>query len=183
MRFTTLKKGEDLRQLVRRLYPSRSRNMLREAEQALLRANPHLADLKDAPQGVPIIVPDVAGTEPVGTGLDERNLVVLLLQQAREQLGDLRPALAGRLQRQEEEAKATLTRARTPQLRRLAEREPELKKRLLAIASNAQAELQRVEALRALQEEATAELERDLDNFLDGQKTDVPSDTRDRINR
>jgi hypothetical protein len=183
MRFTTLKKGEDLHQLVRRLYRSRSRDTLREAEQALLRANPHLMDLKTTPQGTPIIVPDVAGAEPVGSGLNETDLVASLLQQAREQLGDLRPALTGRIQRQEEEAKATLTRVDTPELRKLAEREPELKERLLAIASNAQTQLRRAEVLRALHEEATAELERDFDNFLDSPKTGLPLDTGDRINQ
>lgn len=170
MRFTTLQKGEDLPKLVRRLYRSRSPNTLREAEQALLRANPHLADFKTTPQGTPIIVPDVPGAEPVGAGLNERDLLASLLQQAREQLGDLRPALTLRIRRQEEEAKATLARVNTPELRKLAEKEPELKKRLLAIASNAQAQLRRVEALRALQEKATAELERDLGDFLGHQK-------------
>jgi hypothetical protein len=167
MKFATLQPGEDLAKLTKRLYPTRSRNVLKAAQEALLRANPHLSDPKTAPRGAPVVVPKIAEAEPAAAEVGaDKDLVASLLEQARQELGDIRPALEARLQRQEETTKAALARAGTAELRRLAEKEPELKKRLDVITANARTQLEQIQSLRTLQKDAVTELEKDLDAFL-----------------
>jgi hypothetical protein len=167
MKFTTLQPGEDLAKLTRRLFPTRSRNVRQAAQEALLSANPHLADPKELPEGAPVVIPDVPGARPAAGETGSAGEVLLsLLRQARDQIGDLRPVLDARIDRQEEESKAAQALASAPDLRKLAEREPEVKKRLSTIAQNNRAELERLQSFRKLQHEAIAQIQEDLDKFL-----------------
>src|SRR5262245_7846521 len=65
MNFATSKGERKLSDLVQRLYPVQGKPKLsRQAEAALLHANPHLADLSKVPAGSLILVPPVPGLAP-----------------------------------------------------------------------------------------------------------------------
>jgi hypothetical protein len=165
MRYTRLKKGEDISKLARRLFGTRSKAALRDAEEMLLKANPALRDPGAAVEGTPVLVPEAAGRE-VGTRAEgDLDIIGGLLTQARAELGDLNQIVSNRFDRQEEEAKAAQASLALPEVRKLAERSPEAKRLVGSIGERLKADLKEVEGLRKVQKEAFALLTKDLDEF------------------
>jgi hypothetical protein len=165
MKITTIQPDEDLSKLARRVFRGASRPVMAEALQKMQEANPHLADVKRPAAGTPVVIPDVAGaTQPPAA--DETDPVRLLLSAARQQLGSVRDSVAPRLARQSAEVKEQLALATSKEVVRLGEKFPDLKSRLPALAQAAKDRLAELDKLNAVQQQALAELERDLDEFL-----------------
>src|SRR5512144_990024 len=67
MPITTLGGEKQVSELATRVYGNLSATELKLAEEALVKANPHLADLKTAKPGAIVIVPAVPGVKPPPT--------------------------------------------------------------------------------------------------------------------
>jgi hypothetical protein len=72
MRMTTLKTSEsNISTLLQRLYPNLSESKLKQAEMALLKANPHLTEAGDFRPGVVVTLPSDTGLKPKPGIVDE----------------------------------------------------------------------------------------------------------------
>jgi len=168
MRVATLRGEESVADLARRLFrisgPG-AEARAREAEAALLRANPHLRELARAPEGTVIVVPEVPGTNPTEESQPVGLAGTEMMAEVRRAIGDMRRALQTSATRQADEARGTLELLESHELRTAAERDPALTERLPAIAESARARLEEARALQALQEQALAQLDRDLEDL------------------
>jgi hypothetical protein len=165
MKLTNIQQDEDLAKVAARLFRGASRDAQAQARRKLEEANPHLAGVKRPPVGTPVVVPEIPRAAS-GAAAAESDIVGLLLAGARQQLGGLRETIGPRLARQTEELKRTIEFAGSPEVVRLGEKFPELRRRLPAIAQAARERMAEVDKLNAVQAQGLAELESDLDAFL-----------------
>lgn len=172
MRFAVTRGERGLSALSRRLFKgpgaTLSRNLAREASQALVRANPILADLRKVPAGTVIVVPDVPGV----THTDETSTVLStatsLLSQGLERLAEFREVLDARQDSVLKEAQATLTLLRSSKFRAIARKNRVVKERVPTIKAAAAARLKRAESFKRVGQEGLTQLETDLADFLKG---------------
>lgn len=169
MRFATLQGEQNLADVVGRLFQikgRRAKTLAKEAEVALLRANPHLHDLKKVPEGTLIIVPEVAGLKlaeeirPVEAAAGE------MVQEVSRELGTIRAALEAAATRHTAEANNTLQLLKSRELRALARRVPAVQERLPKITTEANARLEEAKALKIFQEQTLAQLDKDLKDLV-----------------
>ncbi|MBM3748469.1 MAG: hypothetical protein FJW34_22040 [Acidobacteria bacterium] len=165
MRYAVLQEGEDLSALTRRVFRSRSRLAMDDAEQRILKANPRLAKAEGLKPGTLVVVPEVTGVTATEEAVGGAEVATQLLGALREMLGDLGQAITANLDQQEEEAKSTVSLLRSAKLTRLAEKHPALKERLPEAVKTAQGQLNQVKALRAQQKDALAEFEKDFEEL------------------
>ena len=166
MRFVTLKTGENLAGLARRLYgASTSRARLEQAEEALAAANPHLAGRKGAPADAIALVPDIPGVV-AKEGTSPGTVAAAVLRRVHENTDTLRAALAQRADTREERAKAALAQLASAEVKRVGKSERELGRQLPGLTKAAKARLQGVKELRKLSQEAVAALEQDLNDLI-----------------
>ena len=178
MKFTTLAANEDVPALARRLYNPATPEAQREAERALLKANPRLADASARTAGAVLIVPDVAGTTPTSEARSEGELVVPILQAARDQLSGVAAALRGTVDDRRVTVRATIDQINSAPVRQLVSEEPAFQATLNKVADQANAEGAEIDELDALQQQAIAELGQDLDDLIrsvGGQPSPPPS--------
>jgi len=166
VKFTTLAANEDVPALARRLYRPTTPEAQREAEQALLRANPRLADASARVAGAVLIVPDVAGAAPTSEARSEGELVVPILQAARDQLSAVAAAMRGTVDERRVTVRATIDQINSAPLRRLVSEEPTFQATLDEVADQANAESAEIDELDALQQQAIDELGQDLDDLI-----------------
>jgi hypothetical protein len=166
VKFTTLGANEDVPALARRLYRPTTPEAQREAEQALLRANPRLADASARVAGAVLLVPDVAGAAPTSEARSEGELVVPILQAARDQLSAVAAALRGTVDERRGTVRATIDQINSAPLRRLVSEEPTFQATLDEVADQANAESAEIDELDALQQQAIDELGQDLDDLI-----------------
>lgn len=166
MRVTTLEKDEDVTKLAQRLFSTRSKAAQQQAEELLVKANPHLADPKRATPGSVIVVPDVPDLQPSGGPQGPQDLAVTLLTKMRDRLGNAAEELAPSLQRQEDEANQTLEQLKSADIKKLAKDTPEAAPHLDALSKNAKERADRAKTLRKLQDEGLEKLKGDLDDML-----------------
>jgi hypothetical protein len=166
VRFTTLAANEDVAALARRLYHPPTAQAQRDAEAALLRANPALADASARTPGAILIVPDVAGATPTGEARSEGQLVVPILQAARDQLSAVAATLRGSVDDRRATVRATIDQVGSARIRDLVSDDPDLQAAINDVASQAGTESGEIDALDALQQQAIAELGQDLDDLI-----------------
>src|SRR5689334_4369240 len=166
MRVTTLEKDEDIAKLAQRLFRTRSKAAQQQAEELLVKANPHLADPKRGTPGSVIVGPDVPDLQPSGGPQGPQNLAVTLLNRMRDHLGNAAGDLAPSLQRQEDEANQILEQLKSPEIKQLTADSPEVGPHLKALSQNAKERIDRAKTLRKLQDEGLAKLKADLDDML-----------------
>jgi hypothetical protein len=166
MRFTRLKKGEDLAKVVRRAYRSEVKGGLAEAERLVVAANPHLADPRNVKAGAVVILPDVEGTRALGETETGTQAVAAALESALAALGDLGKVTEAGIARQETEIAGTLELLKTREVQALAGREPEAKLRVTAIQKNNAERQKNLSALRSSQKSALAEFQADARSLL-----------------
>ena len=184
MRFATVSVNEDVAALTRRLYRPVSAEGLRDAERALLKANPQLADPARPVPGTVVVVPDVPGATATDEAQSEAQLVTPILQAARDRLVDVAEALRATLDSRRAAVKATVDQIGSAELRQLVREEPTLRDVVAGVSKEAKAEATEIEAMDTLQRQALDELGQDLDELLrtvGGQPP--PSDTRAAVTR
>jgi len=165
MRFATYKGERSLSDLVGRLFEikgPRTEALAKEAEAALLRANPHLRDLKKLPEGTVILVPEVPDVKPTDEARHIAASAGELLEEVRQGLKKARATLAASATRHGEQARRTLRLLKSRQVTTLAAKTPAVRARLPQIAEAANARLKEAEALKKFQEQALPQLDKDL---------------------
>jgi hypothetical protein len=169
MHFTTFKAEQNLTELVQRLFQTKGADattLPKEAEAALLRANPQLRNLKKVPEGGLLIVPTVPGVEPTAEVLSVAAAPGDLVAEVNRAVVSVRRALLDSLYRQEEEANTERGLVKAPELQAVLERNPELQKRLAQVAQAAKGRMREAKDRRAAYEEAFAQLEKDLGSLV-----------------
>jgi hypothetical protein len=169
MRFATFKSEQDLSELVQRLFRPKGADaatLAKEAETALLRANPQLRNLKNISAGRLLIVPAIPGVEPTAEVLSVEDASGDLVAEINRALGNVRRALLDSLGRQEEEANNERRMVKAPELQAVLEGNPELQKRLAQVAQAARNRIRESREHRAAYEDAFTQLEKDLGSLV-----------------
>ena len=160
-------KGErNLDELAARLFPGSGPQAHKQATDALLKANPQLADLGRLPAGSIVVVPDmpaaVNASETVHpatfTPADSARLV-------NEHVTAFASALAAQSANAAAQADATLKLLGNSALTAAAARDQELAQRLTTISDNTKAALKDVQAQQATLQQGLAQLQEDLAKF------------------
>lgn len=165
MRLATYKKEESLPDLVGRLYSITgpgSQARARDAEVALLKANPHLRDLKKVPEGALIMVPEVAEVKITEEQQMLEEAADEITRAVRGTLAAVTPALEMSIKRQIDETNKSLKLLKSRDLRKLAEEEPALKEHISVIEKEGKAQLKEISALEKFHKQASRRLEEDL---------------------
>lgn len=181
MRFAIVSEHEDVPALARRLYRPGSAEALRDAERALLEANPHLADAESRVAGAVVVVPEVAGATATEDAQREGQLLAPLLQAARDRLPEVGEALRATLESRRATVKATVDQIGSAEVRQLLREEPTLKEVVADVSRDAKAETTEIDEIDAVQRQAIVELGGDLDELLravGGQPRTPPTDIR-----
>ena len=166
MRFITAKSATNVADLTRRAFEIKGRKVTertKQAQAALLQANPHLRDMKKVPAGTLVMVPDLPGVSPVAPpaapiGPD----VVAHLKQA---VAGARAVLARAAAAEEQETVTTLDLAKSLAQMSLAKQAPDLQSRLPEIARLTKTRATEAAALNAAQSQALAALDAELDQL------------------
>jgi hypothetical protein len=169
MKITNYQGEKSLTELATRLYKirgARAEARMREAEAALLRANPHLHDLSSLPEGAVILVPELRGVKTAELGLAAANLPGEIVQTARQVLSALQGATGSSLTLQETEADRTLELLKSRGLRAAAARDPAVKARLEGALQAVQADQKEARASRDLLKASFTEISEGLNQVL-----------------
>ena len=164
MKFSTYQGERSVAELTRRLFDIKGRKseeLRKQAEAALLRANPHLRELNKASAGMPIVVPDVPGVEPA-----KATPPITLGQDV---LGQLRRALAGAHDAIEravasetddnDTAKEVL---KNRLLKDLGRQVPDLEKRITQVTDGVKARQKEIAAFKTSSARDLAQLQKDF---------------------
>jgi hypothetical protein len=186
MQYATYKGERNLSALVARLFEikgPRSEALTREAEEALLRTNPHLHDLKTVPEGTTILVPEIANIEPTKEVQPVKLPAGDLLKEMIQTLGSVSTALESAVEQEAEEVKGTLKAVKSPELMALARKIPALEERIHLIKTETETRLRENETMKTVQKKALARFAKDLDGFatrfaLEKEKRPAPEETK-----
>lgn len=161
------RKLSDLAGRVFQLKGARAAERAKEAEAALLEANPHLRNLSKLPAGTLLIVPEVAGVKASGEA-------PAVGQAARDLTGALKASLDGveavlekAAVRQTESAAGQIKILRSREVKALAETDADVRKRVEAATRAAEEERAGAKELRKVQTDALTQLREDLEAFLE----------------
>jgi hypothetical protein len=169
MRISTFHGEKTLAELTTRLYKisgTRSEAQLKKAEEALLRANPHLGDFSELADGAPIVVPNVPG---VKSGEEDPAISTTpgeVARAAREAFAALRGAVESSIELQDTQANAALELLKSRELKAAATRDPAVKQQMEAALQATQADQKDAQASRDVLEAAFKELQDGLDQLL-----------------
>jgi hypothetical protein len=149
MRIVTIKTAASLDEIAGRFYMiegPKGSTAAKQAEAALRQANPHLGDLNTIPEGAVILVPDKEGLKPKA---DPEPSFALGggFAQLTDTLDTVGKNLLAAQEKDIEDAKATLTRAKSKDFARLIDTE-ELKATVADTVKNAQARIKAAEKLQ-----------------------------------
>ena len=142
MRFAIYKGETSIKDLVSRLFrlPDKSAKMLKQASDALLQANPELANPNKVQVGAMIKVPDGAPPLQPGEEVASNNLLQQgIARQAQQRLQILAQRLAEIDERAATGADALLALAKSKKTQALMKKFPELKEQTQGLISSAQA--------------------------------------------
>jgi hypothetical protein len=168
MRIARLSGVPNLSELVKELYeisgPQAAR-VAREAEAALVRANPHLREPGARPGPAIVVVPDVPGARPRPAANAEPTALPgrALVDDARAAVGQLQKRLEEAGRRAAEDGKQTAELLQSREVKALAEKVPAVRDALVAVGEATKARLAELEALKAFQDQAIPDLLRDLE--------------------
>lgn len=133
MRFATFDGETEIEALVRRVYAIRGRGSKEQSQlaaQALLDANPKLANLSLVRRGEMLKIPPVAAIKPTAEIQPLRSAVSAMIQAAQLQLKGLEVVLEERAAEHSDKAKKMLDLSISNDIQKLATKEPLLKQRL-----------------------------------------------------
>ncbi len=168
MRFVTAKTESTLADLTRRVFEIQGRNAgerTKQAQAALLRANPHLRDLKKVPAGTLVLLPDLPGTSPFApqAAAPVSSEVVAHLKQA---LAGAKAVLARAAASEAQDAATTLELAKSMGQMNVLKQAPGLQSRLPEIAKLTKSRATEAASLNAAQTQALIDLETELDQLI-----------------
>ena len=168
MRIATFQGETELSKLVSRFYVIRgtgAKARAKEAEAALLRANPHLENLDGVQKGAVLIVPQVTDAE----WTDASRLGGIFSDEALAELHRLTQAAKDLLQHaHEQQADAlhrTLELLKAPQFKALAKQEPDVSQTLTAVNEESKLALKENQASQTAHKQAMLQLRKDLDRL------------------
>ena len=168
MRLATFEGDRDISSLVHRLLHlggPKAPELRKTAEEELLRANPALAHMDRLVPGTVIVIPDeVPGEMRPDETIADRGLEEILDEVVRA-LEDLRTADARAAEQEVAVAKESLLTLEDAELKRAVRRSPNLKEIVGQAASTADDQAELAAAKRAHQDEALAEITRDIQEF------------------
>lgn len=170
-----------LEELAARLFPRTGGGpqARKQATDALLKANPQLADLGRLPAGSVIVVPDTPAA--VNAGETVHPLTFTPADSARlvnEHLTVFASALVAQSANAAAQADSTLKLLRDRSLTAAASRDQDLAKRLTAISDNTKAALKDLQTEQATLQQAVAQLQEDLAKFTKASPPPVPTPPR-----
>jgi len=168
MKFATYKSERNLSELARRLFQIKgpqAEKLTKQAEAALLRANPQLRELKNLPRGTFILVPEMTGMEPGEQISPMEDMAKAMVEPMRLALNAAQKTLAAAISRESENASNTLSLLKSMELKALGKEVSEINKRLPKIAEKAKKRLAETETFKTSQEQAFAQIEKNLDEM------------------
>ena len=148
---------------IARLKGPQAKALAKAAEAALVVANPQLGDLKSLHAGALIIVPEVPGVEMAEKVSPTEGMATEIVEPLRQALRGAQLALETSLSREVEEVKQTAEIARGRELKVLGKQVPGINERLSQITEKAKLLLKEADTLKSTQQQAFAQLEKDLD--------------------
>jgi len=170
MQFAVYTGERSVSELVGRLYEIEgpgSKDVAKQAETALLDANPELATLAELPEGAPLEVPEITGARFTDeTSSVEQAAAGIVGSDLRTALEGAIDSLAAAIARRTEDANATLDLVKSADLKALAKDVPEIAAKLPTISAEAAARLKEAQALQTHQQQVAKEMRADLDAFL-----------------
>jgi methyl-accepting chemotaxis protein len=164
MKFVTIKSETSLADLSREVFEikgAKAAAAAKRAQAALREANPHLADVNKVPAGTLVIVPDVPGTKEA-PAQSVGDVSAEMITRLRSALAAAKKMIEESAESQLQDADATLSLAKDPELGRLAKQTPELKERMSRMIEQAKTQSKQVAEDKKTQLEAVKQLEKDL---------------------
>jgi HAMP domain-containing protein len=165
MRLAQYKGERNLTDLAARLFaiqPTASAAQTQEVTEALLRANPHLADLSSVPAGAVIVVPDLPQIPAAGEVNSAAGAVGPLLDELHRRLDAARGLLQEAARQRKDEAEQTLQLLQAGELAALVRKDPSAKALLEGIRQATEADLKEADRLSTDQEQVFRQVEVDL---------------------
>jgi hypothetical protein len=166
-RVTRLKGEGSVADLVERLFKFEgddAKKSAKAAERALVEANPQLRDLKNLPVGTFIIVPEVEsaafarGSKPFAA--EE------LAEHLHQAVKGIRIAFDAQTARQADSANETLDLARSKELKSLARKDADVKKRVAEISKEAKASLKQAKETEKAREKIFKQMTQHIEGIL-----------------
>lgn len=167
MKIVTSQGETTLSELVDRLFAPKgpkAAELTRQAESALLRANPHLRGQKKLPAGTLVVVPDVPGLAP-GATTPTLALEQDVLSQLRQTLTGARAALERSFASETLAVETTSALVKSREMKVLVKPLPDLQDRLAQVTIAAKAAQKSIAARKAAGDQDLAQLEKDLGQF------------------
>ena len=167
MRFIKAKTATNVADLTRRVFEIKGRNVAertKQAQAALLQANPHLRDAKKVPAGTLVFVPELPGVTPLAppAALSVSPDVVAHLKQA---VAGAKAVLERAAAAEAETSTTTLELVKSLGQMGAVKQAPDLQSRLPEIAKLAKTRATEAATLAAAQAQALSSLAADLDNL------------------
>jgi hypothetical protein len=166
MKITTYNGERNLTELAHRLFEIKgagAKARTQEIGAALLAANPHLSDLKQVPEGTPIVIPSL---EVKAIPKESHSTAAILIRQIREQLDGLGKSLNDSVKQRAKDIATTKKVMKDPDFKKLIKSTPGTAERLKQIAADATGELKKLDQLKENQEKGMSQLGKDLDTFI-----------------
>jgi hypothetical protein len=166
MQFAVSKGEKDLSELVSRLFgiKGRSSAAAKNAEAALLKANPHLTQISKIPEGTLIVIPNLPGG-PLAKAPQTAGIGVLLEAQAKSALQELADVISRSATNEEQAASATQETLKSRELKELAAHSPEVKAQIDKIAEAAKNQSKNARTAASAEKEALSQLQATLEKF------------------
>lgn len=169
MRVGTYKGERTVSELVGRFYKisgPRSSELAREAEAALIDANPQLRTMRGVRSDVVLVVPTVRGATPAEDATPAAAPLIDMVEAIRNDLKELRAALGSSAREIADEAKEAVRFAKSADVTAAARKDETLKARLGEAHGEMDAEVRGLEKFRAGHGAPLDELERDLADLV-----------------
>jgi DNA repair exonuclease SbcCD ATPase subunit len=161
MKFAVSKSENELSELTARLFDIKGRGAAataKSAEAALLKANPHITDIRKIPEGTLIMIPELPDNPPVRAA-QTAGIEPTLSQHLKSALKELADAIDRSAASEEQAAAAANEALKSRELKDFAAQLPELKAQIDKISNAAKDQLKEVKAEAAAQKEALSQLQ------------------------
>lgn len=170
MRITTVRSEKSLAELVRKVYKLSSSDdagKVAAAEEALVKANPHLREFDKVRPGATVVVPDVEGFKhALPEGVRLRIGTIDPDEPLRRSLSRLKGSLGSGAERRKGELDHTLEALKSPALKVAIKENPELAARVEEITATTKKRRKELEEEHAERLEVLERLGKDLDEFV-----------------